>query len=381
MGPIAGAQQNFAGSGGITPNYNTTPTSNTTSMAQTASSPSSNGSFWVGNDGNVYVAGSQGTHSAGAADANTANYWSGQGFNQIADPLASSGATSSASGSYGNSNPALAAAIGQSADNTINQSNNMESLLNGGNHDAVNDINGIYGAQKNTLDQQNGNAQFNLQQGQNKLNTSSANSFRDLVNQMRGSMSGYANMLGTQGAGNSSATNLINYYLQQQGNQNLGDLNQQVAQQQTDLSGATKSVKDAYETQLMNLDASHKQALDQLGLFYNQTIAGLEANKQNAGTYKAQMLATYGLQQAAQQGLANLANLNASYNDKIANLKNSYTNITPVDTSAFNNLPNPQGVNANQYNLSSYSGTQVTPQQVTSPVSIFKNNNNNTLTY
>lgn len=45
-----------------------------------------NGAFWIGRDGNVWVAGSQGTNSAGAADANSVSYWTGQGYKSIADP-------------------------------------------------------------------------------------------------------------------------------------------------------------------------------------------------------------------------------------------------------------------------------------------------------
>jgi len=352
MGPIANAQQNFSNNGGVIPTYNQ-PVAN-------YNQPS--GGLPMVNLGAVAQAAQQAVANGLTNVANTAN------------------ADNSAMNSGNATNSELAQAIGQSADNTINQSNNMIGILNGANNTSINDINGGYGTQKNILDQQLGAAQSNLQQGQNKLNTSAANSFRDLVNQMRGSMSGYANMLGNQGAGNSSATNLINYALQQQGNQNLGDLNQQVAQQQTDLAGATKGVKDAYDAQLGVLDSSHVKALHDLSNYYAQTMASLEAAKQNAGTYKAQMLATYGQQQLAQQALTNLANLNASYNDKIANLKNSYKDIAPVNTAGINYTQSPQGVNANQFNLGSYAGTQVAPQQITSPVGIFRNNNN-TLTY
>lgn len=55
--------------------------------AASISTPSkSNGVYWVGADGNVYVKGSQGTNAAGKADANTASYWGSRGFNGIADP-------------------------------------------------------------------------------------------------------------------------------------------------------------------------------------------------------------------------------------------------------------------------------------------------------
>lgn len=46
----------------------------------------SNGVYWIGQDGNVYVKGSKGTNNAGRADANTDSYWQSRGFGSIADP-------------------------------------------------------------------------------------------------------------------------------------------------------------------------------------------------------------------------------------------------------------------------------------------------------
>jgi hypothetical protein len=45
-----------------------------------------NGVFWKGADGKVYVSGNQGTNSAGNFDSNTVNYWAGQGYGMIDDP-------------------------------------------------------------------------------------------------------------------------------------------------------------------------------------------------------------------------------------------------------------------------------------------------------
>lgn len=44
------------------------------------------GSFWIGQDGNVWVQGHQGTNAAGRADDNSTNYWSNMGYQQIFDP-------------------------------------------------------------------------------------------------------------------------------------------------------------------------------------------------------------------------------------------------------------------------------------------------------
>jgi hypothetical protein len=45
-----------------------------------------NGNYWVGRDGNVWVAGSEGVNAAGVADNNTNSYWTSRGFTRINDP-------------------------------------------------------------------------------------------------------------------------------------------------------------------------------------------------------------------------------------------------------------------------------------------------------
>jgi len=44
------------------------------------------GVFWIGQDGNVWVKGDQGTNSAGPVDANSQKYWMDQGYRGILDP-------------------------------------------------------------------------------------------------------------------------------------------------------------------------------------------------------------------------------------------------------------------------------------------------------
>lgn len=70
-----------------------------------------NGSFWIGADGNVWVAGANGTNSAGRADANTNQYWQSQGYQPIADP---SGSASNLWGNYLNEAPTLSKIGGSS---------------------------------------------------------------------------------------------------------------------------------------------------------------------------------------------------------------------------------------------------------------------------
>lgn len=51
------------------------------------------GTFWKGQDGNVYVAGKNGVNNAGRWDDNTVNYWKNQAYKEQADPNRGGGQT------------------------------------------------------------------------------------------------------------------------------------------------------------------------------------------------------------------------------------------------------------------------------------------------
>lgn len=44
------------------------------------------GTYWRGQDGNVWVQGANGVNNAGAWDSNTDGYWTGKGYNAVTDP-------------------------------------------------------------------------------------------------------------------------------------------------------------------------------------------------------------------------------------------------------------------------------------------------------
>jgi hypothetical protein len=61
--------------------------------------PVNRGTYWRGADGNVWVAGSDGTNSAGTWDDNSQNYWNSQGYTLQSDPNAYSSANEGIGGS------------------------------------------------------------------------------------------------------------------------------------------------------------------------------------------------------------------------------------------------------------------------------------------
>lgn len=88
----------------------------------------SNGAYWVGANGQVYVKGSRGTNAAGRADANTDSYWVSRGFGRIADPLAPNKAGPVAPTMAAPQNPnggSSAAAVGPAPAPKVDRSNSI----------------------------------------------------------------------------------------------------------------------------------------------------------------------------------------------------------------------------------------------------------------
>ena len=282
-----------------------------------------------------------------------------------------------------NTSPALGQAISDNYDSAINHAGTLEALLNGSNQNGTDDINGQYNAQKNQLDTQNAGGVANLQKAQTDLDQSSARSFRDLTNQMRGMINYYQNLLGSAGAGTSSASPMINYALNQQGNQNYGDLNQQIASQQTGINQSNADLAGGYKAALDNLDAQRKSQLDSLSSQYATQMANLENSKQQAQSYKAQTLAAYGQTALAQDALSHLQAINDNYNNMVTNLKGAYSNLNPVDISKYTNIPTVQPLQTNALTGQSYNNNAVQPSQTSLPSSILgqKGDNNSYLTF
>lgn len=120
---------------GITTGIASTQLNRTRNAVQEQQSkPQNNGVFWIGADGKVYVKGGSGTNAAGAADGNTASYWTSRGFSQIADPNAPSGGGGGGGGGGGtslNTTGATAPVLDQA------QINSLRSLLS--NYDSLRD--------------------------------------------------------------------------------------------------------------------------------------------------------------------------------------------------------------------------------------------------
>lgn len=90
--------------GGLSINNPLAITPHTGAAKAPAAAPKSNGYFWKGANGQVYVQGAQGIHAAGAWDGNTQKYWSGLGYNQTPNSPTPQPSNTQPSADYGSGN-------------------------------------------------------------------------------------------------------------------------------------------------------------------------------------------------------------------------------------------------------------------------------------
>lgn len=238
----------------------------------------------------------------------------------------------------GGTNPTLVNAINTNYGQQQRGFQDQINMLSPAYSDNQTNIAGQYGAQHDTLQHQYEGGLASQDLAQNQLEQSRARTFRDLTHQMSGAVSGYNNQLGTFGAGDSSASGLINYALTQQGNRQIGDLNQQVGNQQQGLQLQGHQLQVQYTGQVANLDQWKNQALSTLGQQYASTMTQLQDALSGSQGTQAQTLAMYG-QGAAAQDIMN----------KLSAIDTHVTNARQTLDSAYNSAPNSDLTKYNQF--------------------------------
>lgn len=119
-----------------------------------------NGVFWKGADGKVYVSGNQGTNAAGNWDSNTTNYWANQGYGMIDDPRGAGYSTRMAeqdffdNASDGSANTGTGDGGASSAANTqIDQINRLLGVIEKQSRAGIGRLDSSYGETKRRLNE------------------------------------------------------------------------------------------------------------------------------------------------------------------------------------------------------------------------------------
>ena len=308
------------------------------------------GSYWRGNDNNVWVAGAQGTNNAGKWDANTDSYWGGQGYSPISDPNAAKTQLGDQTGPYQNPSgagagydPSIQQYFDQQIGNIQNQQGRLDNQLNIGRDNINNAYNDAY---KKLI-------------GQNQ--TTKDQSLQDLV-KTRGNISqgvgqqanSLQRLLGSRGFGNSAfAQQAAPFLVASQGAQQNNEVNQAYGQNQQLIDQSFGNNSDALkrqkDTSLGSLESgiqsTRQNLLQQLGSLQSQKVG-------------AQPGSTYAQALAASQPYVDQANSLGSTIDNLGRAPDFNTNYAAPTLNKLNYAPaqaasignsNPATANANPY--------------------------------
>lgn len=130
------------------------------------------GTYWIGTDGNVWVQGANGTNNAGAWDSNTDSYWTGQGYSAVTNPSVNQFGT--------NEDPAQQAAYDQ-----------ISASRGGGTTNTSADEQAYYDQQLADIDRLLGRTNTAEAQGLQSLQDSAAEQKRLIEEQRQKALNGY----------------------------------------------------------------------------------------------------------------------------------------------------------------------------------------------
>lgn len=165
----------------------------------------------------------------------------------------------------------------------------------------------------------------NLDMSRNKVNESRARSLQDIRDKLQTQSMGYANQLGTFGAGDSSAAGLINTALSGMASKNRGDVQQNASDQLTTIDTQQADLKREYDRNTRDLEAWKQETLSNLATDILQKKQQIQQAISQADAEKAQQLAQYDASYT-QQAIQALQNLQNQYAAAATEMQNRYFN-------------------------------------------------------
>jgi hypothetical protein len=315
------------------------------------------GSFWRGSDNNVWVSGADGVNSAGAWDDNSMDYWNGQGFIQISDPYAPVAETNTVyntGGTSGSGTDTSRDLLQQGLNTGVSQLQGQLSNLNNQQQLQVKGINDQYSTTSGRLQNQYDTGQDRLRVANEGVTESKERSLGNLRDWLQGMGQGYSNQLGAMGAGDSSATGLINFALGKQGSRERGNILQDAGTQLNNLNMQGEDLRVSFENNMYDLDKWKTDNINQIGMSYD------EARNQINNSITDLQQKAYAEMDLMQQAIASLQQLENNYTTQANQLNTQYSNLmnnqnidgslmnfkySPVAQAKLNGLGMPNAVN------------------------------------
>lgn len=235
--------------------------SNPIHAALTPAPAKSTGYFWKGNDGKVYVQGSNGINAAGNWDANSQNYWGSKGFVHTPDsaaaaqaaPAGNGGNAGNTGGNTGGGGYGSGGGGGAASSATIYPDKSAEIATNQAGYDSVaGQVNaGIASIDRNVAaNTSQYDAEKTANEGDYKTSsdTNQGNLQKNKQSAMINAAQGRRGLFGTLaslGALNGDGIDLANDAVQKGANEDLSTANDTYATNQQSLEGSIKKFRDA----------------------------------------------------------------------------------------------------------------------------------------
>lgn len=290
--------------------------------------------YWIGQNGNTYVKGTNGVTDYGK-EGTAANIGQALGYTLIADPVAQNDTTTTASsGGGGGSTSAAQAAQKQQNINYVNQvfdtkqaglQSQLDTLPS---QQAASErqINGQYDLRNTRLGQDYNTGVNNLRTSANKVQAERERGLKSLSDQLRQQSMSYNNQLGSMGAGDSSASQLINFALGKQSSRNRGDLLRNASDQSTAINNQQDNLTQSYQRNVQDLQTWKTDKLNEIAIQFANIKNQIANEMANASAERQQQLAQYdaGVTQAA---IDQLTNIQQMYSQQAAQLNDMYTKM------------------------------------------------------
>lgn len=269
----------------------------------------SQGVYWRGADGNVYVKGSQGTNSAGRFDSNSNNYWQQRGYSYINNPNSpSAGSTTVANvangvsgggGSYGSSQTAAERA---QYDDQINYINSLLGGVGARRDAGLGRLDASYNDAKNRMTEQQTKDMKGYDE-QSLKNTQNRQKGIDQVDQFANdSYTSLQRLLQGAGAGNSSvARDLVPRMVSKAAGTRRQGVIDTAGENEAAIVNARKDAEDQYRYNFQDQENQYKEQkqnflegiLNQENELINKRMAAEAARAAaNGGGYAAARAAT-----------------------------------------------------------------------------------------
>lgn len=201
----------------------------------------------------------------------------------------------------------------------------------------------------------------NLGESRNVVNEQRARSLQDIRDRLSSQSMSYANQLGAMGAGDSSATGLVNSSLAGMASKNRGDVQENASGQLRTIDTQEENLTREYTRNVRDLDTWRQQTLSDLATEIVKTKQQVQQAIAQANAEEAQQLAQYDASYT-QQAIAALNNLQNTYAQQANALSERFRNalapqsirispelqqyeVKPIEAGALRSLEMPEAVN------------------------------------